>query len=257
MTAVRTIQTHRYSIEVGEQGAGEPPLVFLHGWERPWHEAPFLEALARTRRVITPVHPGFGESTRDIASNDMHNAVVFYQELIDVLGLEKFDLAGHSLGAMFAAELAVVSRERVRKLVLVDALGLWDDAAPVPDFMGMAGRRLQALLWADTDNGPLLLPPLSQDPTEANVLRTANLAAAGHYLWPIPDRGLSARLHRIKAPTLLVWGEKDGVVPPVYGKHFQAAIAGSQLEILAEAGHFPNIEQPERFVSVVEDFLAG
>ena len=87
--------------------------------------------------------------------------------------------------------------------------------------------------------------------------RAKSLAALGKFVWPIPDKGLKKRIHRIKAPTLLVWGASDGVQPPAYGRLYREKIPGSRLVIIPEAGHSPMLEQPEAFREAVAPFLSS
>jgi pimeloyl-ACP methyl ester carboxylesterase len=90
---------------------------------------------------------------------------------------------------------------------------------------------------------------------EAMFERMQSLASAGKFMWPIPDRGLKRRMHRIKSPTLIVWGESDGLIPPVYAEEFNSAIPDSRVVIMKECAHMPMFEKPEEFASVVTDFL--
>ena len=90
---------------------------------------------------------------------------------------------------------------------------------------------------------------------EAMYQRLQSFSAAGKFLWPIPDKGLKRRIHRIKARTLIIWGEADGLVPPSYAEDFQSKIADAKVAILSECAHVPMIEKPEEFVSLVTEFL--
>ena len=90
---------------------------------------------------------------------------------------------------------------------------------------------------------------------EANLDRTRTLAAAGKFIWPIPDKGLAKRAHRITMPTLLIWGDSDGIVPPAYGNAFQELLPNAKLKVIKNCGHLPQIEQAEEFLSLVSSFL--
>jgi pimeloyl-ACP methyl ester carboxylesterase len=83
------------------------------------------------------------------------------------------------------------------------------------------------------------------------------MASVLQFIWPLPDKGLRKRLYRLRAPTLLVWGAQDRLVDPVYGQAFLAAIADARLEVVAGAGHLPQLEQQEVVAALVADFLAG
>jgi pimeloyl-ACP methyl ester carboxylesterase len=82
-------------------------------------------------------------------------------------------------------------------------------------------------------------------------------ACTGKFVWPIADRGLRRRIHRIAAPTLIVWGESDRIAAPLYGKEFAALIRGARVEYIEKAGHLPHLEQPEATVNAVLNFLNG
>ena len=249
------IRVGPYEVDVAEYGTGEP-LVYLHDVNGPPAAVAFIQKLAESRRVIVPAHPGFGRSSEDAPIRHMLNVVVFYQELFERLALTAVDLVGHSLGGMFAAEVAAVSAASVRRLVLAAPLGLWLEEAPVPDFLPSGGPALARMLWADPARA--ILPPSGGPTTEdAELLarHTANIAAATNYLWPLPDRGLAPRLRRISAPTLLIWGDSDRVVGPAYRAAFQSRIPGSRVDIIPSAGHAVPLEQPEAFAKSVLEFL--
>ena len=86
--------------------------------------------------------------------------------------------------------------------------------------------------------------------------RNRSMATAAKYLWPIPNKGLKRRIHRMSQPTLILWGEHDGLVPPAYGEDFRALIPGSRLELVPDAAHLVTAEQPERVAELVNGFLA-
>src|SRR5581483_2731416 len=191
-------------------GSGRP-LVFLHGAGGLRPDAPYLDELAQHFTVYAPEHPGWGASTGLEHLDDVRDLATYYQDLFDALGLEGPAVVGHSLGGMIAAELAAQCAHAVSRLVLVSPVGLWRDDAPVADFFTMSPDETAQAVWHDPA-GALArrYSALPQDPEQlAGVLfeRSRALAAAGKFLWPIPDKGLRKRLHRIKAPTLIVWGE--------------------------------------------------
>ena len=86
--------------------------------------------------------------------------------------------------------------------------------------------------------------------------RMQDIAAAGKFLWPLPDKGLHRRAYRIKAPTLILWGEQDRINPPSYAADFQRMIARSQTASVANAGHLLMLEQPDAFAGAVAAFLS-
>ena len=87
--------------------------------------------------------------------------------------------------------------------------------------------------------------------------RAKALATAARYLWPIPNRGLAKRLHRVRVPTLLVWGESDGLVPPSYGRDFQSLLQNAELRTVASSAHMVPVEQPAELADLIERFLGA
>jgi pimeloyl-ACP methyl ester carboxylesterase len=254
MTSIRGGQ---FEVEVKEAGQGAP-LLFLH-WELGPRWSAFHDRLAERWRVIAPSHPGFGSSGGGDQLHDIHDLIYAYLDFLDASGLSGLPLVGHGLGGMFAAELAAVQPERFTHLVLLAPFGLWLPDAPTLDFFAASPAQLSAALYCDQTSPAALAA--SRAPTEQAALieqaleRAKSQASAARYLWPIPNRGLSKRLHRVRAPTLVVWGERDGVMSPRYGEAFRAGIRGARLELIPGAAHQLLDEQPERLAAVTLEFL--
>src|SRR6266516_2774441 len=205
-----------------EGGEGQP-LLYLHGsWATEW--GPFHESLARRHRVVAPILPGFGESKGAEHLLDIHDLIYYQLDLLDRLDLHALPLIGHSLGGMIAAELAAVQPRRFTRLVLLAPLGLWNEAHPVLDFFTFSPASLAAALYSDPDSEQA--QSTARPPAEGDAMihfqleRAKSMAASARFLWPIPNRGLNKRLHRVTMPTLLVWGERDGICPPAYAQDF-------------------------------------
>jgi pimeloyl-ACP methyl ester carboxylesterase len=247
-----------FDIEVWEAGAGQPAL-FLHGEGRPtW--TPFHDALAEHARLIAPLHPGYGGSTGNDQLQDLPDLIYYYLDFLDRLDLRSLPLIGHGLGGMIAAELAAVQPERFTALVLVAPMGLWLADDPVEDFFAVPPAELAAFLYHDPDS--VSARAAAEMPTEGDALieyhveRAKSMATAAKYLWPIPNRGLAKRLHRVAAPTLIVWGASDRVASPRYAEAFRERIKGARVEIVEQAGHLPQEEQPARLAELTVSFLA-
>jgi pimeloyl-ACP methyl ester carboxylesterase len=246
-------------VRVGGTG---PPVVFLHGAGGPAWD-PFLEALAQRRTVYAPDHPGTGETERDAIRRvrGLWDLVLFYDELLDALGLERVPLVGASFGGMVACEIAAHRRGAIEGLVLLDPLGLWRDDAPVAQYMTMTADELAAVLFHDprcaAAQAALALPDDLGERAVAMADLVWAMGATGKFAWPIPDKGLDRRLHRVNAPTLVVWGEEDRLVPPVYAQEFAARIVGARVELIAGAGHLPQIERTDEVAPLVLGFLDG
>ncbi|HXH21332.1 MAG TPA: alpha/beta hydrolase [Dehalococcoidia bacterium] len=237
-------------------GRGEP-LLFLHhlaglaGWQ------PSLEALSREFDVIAPYQPGWGPAKDDLSSVDNGlDLVLFNLDLLDALGIESAHVAGIGVGAWIAAELAALAPQRVRRLALVNPLGLWREEAPGEDPFAQPPGRGSAVLFADPARREELLVA-GRNRIDVFVEEQLNLRAGAKFLWPIPDTGIERRLRRIKAPTLIVVGGLDRVVPRYYGDLWRSAIAGSRLLEVPDAGHVFDLEQPEEFARTVTAFLSA
>jgi pimeloyl-ACP methyl ester carboxylesterase len=233
--------------EVGEGGA---PLVFMHGAGGLTEDSPFLAALARRWHVFAPLLPGYGDSEGAEDLRDMLAVTLHSFDVVDALGLDRPMLVGHSMGGMIAAEMATVAPREVERLGLIAAAGLWLDKHPVPDLFSKLPHELPALLFHDPDFGERVLTAGADfdDPKflEGFIIRnTRQLAMAGKLLFPIPERGLAERLYRIRARTVLIWGESDRVIPPAHGEALRQAIAGAELICIPAAGHMVIVEQPE------------
>ena len=251
----------KFSVEMEVTGKGEP-LLFLHGEGGLTGADPFLEDLGRNFKVYAPHLPGYGESTGGEHIDDVIDAALFYHELMDELKIPSANIVGHSMGGMLAAEVAALDARRAKKLVLVGAAGLWLDNDPIPDLFSADLDDLPAMLFHDPKS-PLAQMMIAMPWDDQELLtamyveRTRRFSAASKFLWPIPDRGLKKRAYRITAPTLLLWGESDKVIPPVYAREFKKYIRNSRVHMIEKAGHMVMYEQPAEFDKVVTEFLKG
>jgi pimeloyl-ACP methyl ester carboxylesterase len=253
-----SIRNGLFQTFVRSEGEGDP-LLFLHGAGglRGW--PPFLESLARSFRVIAPDHPGFGRSQGLEHLDDVVDLALYYTEFIEAMGLEQPYVVGHSLGGMIAAEVAAIVPDLASKLVLIAPVGLWLDDHPVMDFFAATPEELAAAMFHDPGSAVakemMTMPSDPEAQLEAVLERTRNLSAAGKFLWPIPDKGLKKRMHRIGVPTLLLWGASDRLAPPIYGEAFLKRINRARLMLFNEASHMLPFEKTDEFVEVVTDFL--
>ena len=177
-------------------------------------------------------------------------------DVVDALGLKDPILVGFSMGGMIAAEMAAIAPHDVSRLVLIASAGLWLDDHPIPDLFSTMPFELPQYLFHDVETGAKALGANLDltDPAFLQVFLVRNarqLGMAGKILFPIPDRGLRDRLYRIQAKTLLIWGESDKLVPPVYARAFQAALPKAGLVMIKEAGHMVTFEKTGEVVSAL------
>jgi pimeloyl-ACP methyl ester carboxylesterase len=239
-------------------GGSGPPLLFLHGAHGLDPQLPLFDQLTERFTVYAPWHPGFGETTGLERLDDVIDLAIYYHDLIDALGLEQPVVVGHSIGGMIAAEAAALCSHRFARLVLVAPLGLWRDDAPVPDFFTMGPAELAPLVWHDATSpaaqAAATMPESQEAVVEMMITRAQALAASGKFLWPIPDKGLKKRIHRIAAPTLLLWGESDRLSPTALAADYQRQIRGAQLTMIPAASHMVLAEQPQQAAQAIVEF---
>lgn len=267
MTAPRSrrirLWQDRIETEVEITGSG-PALVYLHG---PWGLPPdrsFVTRLAEARTVYAPRHPGTtpGDENAVHALSGWLDLVVYYGELFDHLELAApFALVGHSFGGLVAAELAAAMPRRLSKLALIDPVGLWRDDNAVKNWMVLRDDERRPSLFADPQGAAA--QAFFAVPSDANE-RAAVLApfvwaqaCTGKFVWPVPDRGLKNRIHRVAAATLLIWGDSDRIIAPAYAEEFAERINGARVKLIAKAGHLPHLEQSEAVAKAVLDFVDG
>jgi len=248
-----------FDSEVLKDGSG-PPLLYLHGavGQKGW--APFLDALAKQFTVYAPYMPGYSKSNGLDKLDDVIDLTLYQFELLDALGVSKAHVVGHFLGGMIAAEMAALSPNYVDRLVLAAPAGTWRDSDPVADLLAMTDSQLQDNLWSSASSSMSLSPAdfeaNSRLKASLTVDRMQDLTAAGKFLWPIPDRGLKRRAYRINAPTLVLWGENDRIIPPIYAEDISNLVSGSKVSVIPNSGHLLMIERAEVFAAAVADFLA-
>jgi pimeloyl-ACP methyl ester carboxylesterase len=253
----RTVSVRGEAVRVWEKGEGRTVgvLAGLFGTPR-W--SPFLEALAQRHHVVVPSlpgHPGGGDFR---ALDDLPDWVSATLDLLDAADLEGADLVGLGPGATLAAEAAAFSRTSVGKLVLVAPFGLFDERDPVRDPWALRASEQAAAFSARPADftRDVLTPPPGADDTEYRIEQTRALEAAARLLWPTGDKGLAKRLHRVRSETLLVWGERDAIVPASYAKRFASGISGqTRTRTIPGAGHVADFDAPELLAAAIEEFL--
>jgi pimeloyl-ACP methyl ester carboxylesterase len=254
-----TVWQGRVPLRVHVKGAG-PAVVFFHGpWGLTW--GPFLDALAERFTVYAPEHPGTAPGEPDAIRevDSLWDLILCYDELLEHLGLSEVMLVGHSFGAMMACEVAALRPARVRRLALLDPIGLWLEEAPVVNWMLLGPAEMAAHVFDKPDGAAArAMFAVPEDPEEGALARTRltwAMGSTGKFIWPIPDKGLKKRIHRVGAPALLVWGEADRLVPRAYAKEFAGRLHDARIEVVPGAGHAPHLEQPEATARVVAAFL--
>ena len=240
--------------DVAEFGAGRP-IVFLASGLWIADESPFIAQLESLGHVLTPIHPWFGEKPGPAGFSTADDLAYLYLDMLEARGLHDVLLIGAGFGGWIAAQMAIKSCERLAGLALIDPLGVKTgprEARDIVDVFATTDHDLETLAFADP-------APFRQDqrsmPDDRLASRIRRREATARYGWSpyMHDPKLKDRLHRIKVPTLMLWGEADRIATPDYGRRYAALVPGARFEIIPGAGHFPHLERP----AVVHEHLAG
>ena len=253
-----TVDVNGFLTRIWRKGSG-PVLGFLAGYGGLPRWMPFLDELAKTRTLIVPSLPGFPGGDRGHTILDTHlDWLLAVRDTLDKAGLAGADLAGSSVGASLAAAVAALWPDTVRKLALIAPFGLFDEKNPPTDPWAQRGDAVPGLMCAD----PEIWKAMKAMPEGANSIEwpieqvRANEAAA-RIFWPLGNTRIEKRLRLIKAPTLLLWGEQDRIMPRDYAEIFAKGIAGpTTTKIVAGAGHLAEHDKPAEVAAEIVAFLS-
>lgn len=252
------IEVSGVSIEVRKGGDG-PPLLFLHGGQGLYGHEACLEILCDSFSVVAPVLPGFGQSDLPRTYNSVGDLAYFGLDLLVELDLRDVTLVGACFGGWVAAEMAIRSTERLKRLILIDALGVkFGDhlTRDITDIHAMVEQDVAAALYADPARARRDMTTLSDDALTAIVRDREAFTLFGWKPY-MHNPGLAHWLRRVDLPTLVLWGEQDGMVTPDYGRKYADAIPGASFETIADAGHYPTLEQPAAAAERITAFAGG
>ncbi len=267
---------HGHSVAYRQAGSG-PVVVLVHGitsssatWER------VIGDLARRFTVIAPDLAGHGESDKPKGDYSLGAHASTVRDLLLALGHERASFVGHSLGGGIVLQLSYQFPERCERLVLVDSGGLGREVSLLLRAATLPGSELvlpflaaTRLLDAGARVGDLLGRLGLHVPTDLeeiarghSTLRDGEARAAFvHTLRSVVEPGgqrvdASNRLYLAQQiPFLLIWGERDSIIPVSHGRAAHEQLPGSRLEVFERSGHFPQLDESERFLEVLVDFI--
>jgi pimeloyl-ACP methyl ester carboxylesterase len=251
-----TVEVNGFPCRVWTKGKG-PKVGFLAGLGGLPRWLPFLDKLAETRTVIAPSLPGYPGATGHTELDSHLDWVLAVRQLIDKAGLAGADLVGASVGGAFAAEMAAIFPAHVGRLVLIAPFGLFDDREPAADPWAQRRDVLPGLMCADGDKwSALVTPPEGANSVEWPIEMSRASEAAARAFWPLGNTRLEKRLGLIAAPTLVLWGDRDALLPPSYAQKFAAGIGrgingATRVETVPEAGHLAYLDQPDAVARAV------
>jgi len=215
-----------------------------------------IARLAQRFRVLLPDHPGFGPSPLPEWLVGMDDMVFHYMDFLDAMNInDPVRVIGASLGGWIAAEFAAFHPERVKKLVLVDAAGLRIPAVPMPDVFRLPPQEVLSLAFHDLSKAIAIMP--KDFGPDSLVQMFHDRSAFARLAWNpyLHDPKLPRRLRRATVPTLIVWGQQDRLIPPVYAEEYKRLLPSAEVAYIDQCGHDPTIEQPEEFARVAVEFL--
>ncbi len=250
------IEIGNHSLDGSIAGAG-PPLLFLHGGDYVAQNTRFLDILRRNWQVTAPRHPGFGHSARPDEFRSVHDLAYLYLDWLD-RQRDPAVVVGSSFGGWVALEIAVRSIAKIAALVLIDSLGLkfgGPEERDITDVYALPEDEVRRRTFYDPAR---VLPDYSSLSDDELTAIACDRQAAVLYGWRpyMHNPGLKQWLHRVRAPTLVVWGDSDGIVTPEYGEKLAAALPRARFEPIAQAGHYPQIERPDAVAAAIQQFAA-
>jgi pimeloyl-ACP methyl ester carboxylesterase len=258
MISTERLIVHGIDLEVLRGGDGDP-IVLLHGMCSLTAASRFPSLLAAHGAVVAPSCPGFGASPRPKDFDTIQDLVHLQRAILDAVPGERITLVGLSFGGWLAAEVAAQRHNRLSRLVLVDAVGIKisdRETADILDVFNRSPAEVHRAAWHDPDR----FAPDFDAMEDAEIMRHArDWEALCLYAWHpyMYNPQLPRWLSRIEVPTLVVWGDSDGIVSPDYGRAFARLIPGSRFETIAGCGHHPEIERPEELAALIGSFVGG
>jgi pimeloyl-ACP methyl ester carboxylesterase len=245
-------------IELIERGSG-PPILFLHAENGIEACYPVIAELAKSARVLAPTHPGFGRSELPKGMCTVDDLSYFYLDLLEHLDVSGLTVVGVSFGAWIAAEIAVKSTARLSRLVMANAVGVKigdRETRDIADIFALTEPEYLKITYCDPQAGRRDYKALP----DTEVLAAArDREATARFAWSpyFHNPRLKNWLHRIRIPTLFLWGMHDRMLSEAYGRAYCALLPGAHLEPIERAGHFPHQEQPKIFAERVLAFAGG
>lgn len=251
----KLIDIQGLKLELVIKGKGAP-LLFLHGMDGLESCAQIIDILAKDFTVYAPSHPGFGASELPRAFSTIDDLAYFYLDLLDHFDLRNVTVAGFSMGGWIAAEMLVKNASRVAKLVLGAPLGLRTTTkreSQVTDLFMLNPKEVDSFMQVTPPAKNVNLSALPERTLE-RIARNAEAVCLFGWSPYLYDPKLHLRLHRIKVPTVLLWGEQDRLAPLDYAKNFTAGLSQARLETLAACGHRIYVDCPEAAAKRIVSF---
>jgi pimeloyl-ACP methyl ester carboxylesterase len=276
---IHEVTLHGHKVRYRAAGSRGPVVVLLHGitcsletWE------PVFDRLARRARVIAPDLLGHGQSAKPRGDYSPGAYASGVRDLLALLGHDRVTIVGHSMGGGVALQFAYLFPERCERLVLVASGGLGREVSPMLRAATLPGAELVLPIICNRrllDIGSVVARLVERSPVR---VPSALREVARGYASLADARARAAFLHTLRVaidhkgqrinaadrlylaeelPALVVWGDRDAIIPSAHGQGAHDQMPGSRFELFERSGHFPHHDEPGRFVDVVEDFIAS
>lgn len=243
-------------MHVEQIGSGNP-LLLLHSEDYYEPRLPLIDTLAKKYKVIIPWMPGFGKSTLPDSIRNIDDMSYLYLDLMEKLKLKKTRIVGFSVGGWLANEIASKDSSRIDRMALVCPLGVKHGGPydrDIEDIYFHTFERVKRFKFFKPDNDPRVLTEMSD--SEAFELARARESTAKLCWEPyFHNPSLRYRLGRVTPKTLLIWGARDGIVKPAYGRKYARKLPNASFVSIPASAHFPHVEQPDAFEAELTKFL--
>ena len=252
----QTLTVNGAKVALNRGGAGEP-LLFLHGADGLTEWPEILDDLAQHYDVIVPDLPGFGLSEAPSFVDDISDVAYLLMDMLEQMDLRGVRVVGHSLGGWAGLEMAVRSCARIHSLALIAPAGIHVKGSPKADIYMIDPDEQARIAYADPELGAAAaaraLVSKHQNQAILNRIASARLGWNPRLYNPRLERWL----HRVSAPVLILWGDTDRIIPPIYSQAFGALMPGAKRVTVAHAGHLPHVEKRAEVHALLQDFLRG
>jgi pimeloyl-ACP methyl ester carboxylesterase len=252
--AATKVDVNGVQVVLRRTGKG-PPVIFFHGADGYTQWLPFFDALAEQHEILVPEHPGFGASDDPPLIRSVSDMAMFYLDFLETLDLKDVHFVGHSLGGWIAAEILIRDRARAKSLTVMSSAGLRVEGVTSGDIFIWNREELLRNMFHDQAYAEIILAlNLTDEQIDVSLKNRFTATKLGWQpRWYNPD--LEKWLHRIKLPSLVLWGDDDKVMPPAYAKLWLAALPKARLAMIKDCGHIPQVEKQAEAIAVVRDFL--
>jgi pimeloyl-ACP methyl ester carboxylesterase len=256
-----TAQEHKHqvrdiTVRLWRDGQGTA-LLYLHGATGVPGWLPFFAQLAARHEIVVPEHPGFGNSDNPAWIRNVGDVAMYYLDFLDELDARRVHLVGHSLGGWIAAELAVRNSARLATLTLMAPAGIRLKGVPMGDNFIWSPEETARNLFYDQSFADKMLAQVPSEEEADRALTNRFMAAKLGWepRWFNPS--LERWLHRIRVPTLVLWGADDKFLPSRYAELWRERVPGAKVELIPQCGHLPHVEKADATAKKILGFLGG